>query len=111
MLLIESTLHFNLEDVHILESGIFYFFKDFIVSEINEGVNFNWRPAQEVIKLAANHYTVYTMVASISKRLYSYSLASQDWLTFFEGRYSLSAFAVVSYNKMQRSDINRAYFL
>lgn len=105
MLLIESTLHFDLEDVHILESGTFYFFEDFIVSEINEGVNFNWRQAQEVIKLAENHYGVNAKVAYISNRHYSYSLVPQDWLTFFEARNSISAFAVVSYNKRQRSDI------
>lgn len=105
MLLIESTVAYDLEDVHILESGTFHFFKDFIISEISEGVNFNWQLAQEVIKLAENHYGENTKVAYISNRHYSYSLVPQDWLKFFNARNSISAFAVVSYNKKERSDI------
>lgn len=105
MLIIESNLDYDLEDVYILQSGSFYFFKDFIVSEINEGINFNWETAQEVITLAENHYGVDNKIAYISNRHYSYSLVPQDWLKFFKARNSISAFAVVSYNEREKSNI------
>ena len=105
MLVSESNITNELQDVYILESGVFYFFDDFIVSEIKEGLLFDWEMAQELIKLAENHYGVNNKVAYISNRVHSYSLVPQDWLKFFKARNSISAFAVVSYNRKEQSDI------
>ena len=105
MLVSESNLNNVLEDVYILNSGTYYFFEDFIISEIREGLLFNWEMAQELINLAEKHYGKNNKVAYISNRVYSYSLVPQDWLKFFKARNSISAFAVVSYSKYERSDI------
>ncbi len=105
MLVSESNLNNVLEDVYILKTGTYYFFEDFIISEINEGLLFDWEMAQELINLAENHYGKNNKVAYISNRIHSYSLVPQDWLKFFKARNSISAFAVVSYNEKEKSDI------
>ena len=99
MLVAESKLKHELEDVYILSTGVFYFFDDFIISEINEGVHFNWEAAQDIIELALNHYGSGSRISYISNRVYSYSIEAQDWLKFFKSRHSLRAFAVVTYSK------------
>ncbi|MFC4636124.1 hypothetical protein ACFO3O_19615 [Dokdonia ponticola] len=99
MLVNESNLKYKLEDVYILSTGVFYFFEEFIVSEINEGVHFNWETAQEVIELALNHYGRDAKISYISNRVYSYSIEAQDWLKFFKSRHNLRTFAVVTYSK------------
>jgi hypothetical protein len=105
MLVSESNLNNVLEDVYILETGTYYFFEDFIISEINEGMLFDWQMAQELLHLAENHYGTENKIAYISNRVHSYSLVPQDWLKFFKARNSISAFAVVSYNDKEKSDI------
>ena len=95
----QSDLPYELEDVYFLESGTFYFFKEFIISEIKEGVLFNWEMAQDIIDIALMHYGNKSEIAYISNRIHSYSLVPQDWLKFFEARHTLRAFAVVTYNK------------
>jgi len=99
MLVNESNLKYELEDVYVLSTGLFYFFEDFIISEIKEGVHFNWETAQEVIELALNHYGRDAKISYISNRVHSYSVEPQDWLKFFKSRHTLRAFAVVTYSK------------
>lgn len=99
MLVAESNLKYELEDVYILSSGVFYFFENFIISEINEGVHFNWEAAQDIIELALNHYGSGSKISYISNRVYSYSIEAQDWLKFFKKRHTLRSFAVVTYSK------------
>jgi len=105
MLVSESNINNVLEDVYILKSGTFYFFEDLIISEIKEGILFDWETAQDVIRLAEGHYGKNNKVAYISNRVHSYSLIPQDWLKFFKARNSISAFAVVSYSTQEKSDI------
>ena len=111
MLVSESNLNNVLEDVYILDTGTYYFFEDFIISEINEGLLFDWNMAQKLINLAENHYGKNNKVAYISNRVHSYSLVPQDWLKFFKARNSISAFAVVSYNDKEKSKIKKFFNL
>lgn len=99
MLVAQSELKYELEDVYILSCGIFYFFEDFIISEINEGVHFDWETAQDIIELALDHYGSGSKISYISNRVHSYSIEAQDWLKFFKSRHTLRSFAVVTYSK------------
>lgn len=105
MLVSESNLNYELQDIYILDNGTFYFFDNFIISEIKEGVLFDWEMAQEIITIAESYYGVDQKVAYISNRVHPYSLVPQDWLKFFKARNSISAFAVVSYSQQERSNI------
>lgn len=89
----------ELEEVHMLPYGSFFFFEGFIISEINEGVLFDWPKAKEVIDLAYAHYGPNPELVYISNRIHSYSVVPQDWLKFFSNKHPLIAMAVVARNK------------
>lgn len=110
MLVSQSTLNHDLEEVFILNCGYFYFFTDFIISEINEGVKFDWETAKEVINLAIQHYGDERSVGYISNRIHSYALAPHDWLKFFEARHSISAYAIVDYKKRHSNTVLERLF-
>jgi hypothetical protein len=95
----DSNLVNEIEDIYILQTGIFYFCSDYVISEINEGVNFDWDFAQEVIELVYSHYGTDVEISYISNRVNSYSLVPQDWLKFFNARHSMRCFAVVTYSQ------------
>ncbi|OAB78047.1 hypothetical protein [Cochleicola gelatinilyticus] len=82
-----------------LPSGNYYFFKKFVVAEINEGIHFNWDVAEVVVKKAYEHYGENLKVAYISNRVNDYTISPQDWLNFYRERHRLEAFAIVAYNK------------
>jgi len=52
----DSNLADFIEDIHISDNGTYYFFENFIIAEINEGVTYTWESAQDVIKAALEHY-------------------------------------------------------
>ncbi len=95
----DSNLKYEIQDIYILDSGTYFFFEDFVISEINEGINFDWELAKEVIDLAEAHYGKKKRLGYISNRINSYSYKPQDWLNFFENRNSITAFAIVSDDK------------
>jgi len=95
----DSNLISEVEDVYILDSGIFYFCTNYIISEIKEGITFDWQTAVQVIDLAYAHYGQDAKISYISNRIHSYSLVPQDWLKFFSARHTLLSFAVVTYTK------------
>jgi hypothetical protein len=84
-----------------LHYGNFYIFEKYVISEISEGVHFNWALAEEVIELVYEHFGSRDIkVAYISNRIYNYSVHAQDWLNFYKERHHLEAFAVVAYTKL-----------
>ncbi|MFT5752412.1 MAG: hypothetical protein ACI828_001929 [Flavobacteriales bacterium] len=70
-----------------------------MISEMNEGINFDWKLVQEVIALGYTHYGAEVEISYISNRVNSYSLVPQDWLKFFEARHSILSFGSVTYTK------------
>lgn len=81
--------------------GTIFVFKGFIISEINEGVNFTWkdhaRPMADDVSGFLGTYGVDLIY--ISNRINSYSVVPQDWLKFFKSSYSLKGYYVVSPNR------------
>lgn len=105
MLVSESNIEHPLEDVYILKIGTFYLFKDFLISEFNEGVTVDWESVQEILHIAESYYGQNASIAYISNRVHNYSLVPQDWLKFFKARKSINLMAVVSNNPRERSNI------
>ncbi len=105
MLVSESHIDHPLEDVYILDVGVFYFFEKFVISEFNEGVTVNWDSVQEILKIAESHYGVDSNTSYISNRVHSYSIFPQDWLKFFKARNYIGALAVVSYNDIEKTNV------
>jgi hypothetical protein len=59
--------------------GDCYIFEKFIVSEISEGVHFDWEKAQIIISRVYEYFgTTHVDLSYISNRINSYSLTAQD---------------------------------
>lgn len=88
-----------IEDIHISEYGVYYFFKDYIIAEINQGVIYTWDSAQDVIQAARDHYGENYSISYITNRINKYSIKPTDWLKFFNTKNTLNGYAIVSYTK------------
>jgi hypothetical protein len=89
----------NIREIRECEFGVFYFFDGLVISEIKEGVVFNWAMAQKVIDAAYEVIGRDTPIAYISNRINNYSVVAADWLKFYIHRHQLEFYSVVSYNK------------
>ena len=92
------------EDIHISEFGVFYFFKNFVIAEIHQGVIYNWDNAQDVIKAIDEHYGDNAKICYISNRINKYSINPTDWIKFYNSHSNnkLNGYAIVSYSKIGR---------
>lgn len=96
----DTYLNGLIREEHRFEFGVFYFFDDFIISEINEGETFEWDKAFEVIKVGEQFYkNKTTKINYISNRINDYSIKPQDWLTYLNKHNIFNVFAVVTYRK------------
>lgn len=92
----DSTLINDIKDVHVSENGIYYFFEGFIIGEINEGVTYTWKCAQDIIKAVYEFYGDDTSICYITNRVNDYAVNPSDWHNFFKNNNFLNSYAVVS---------------
>jgi hypothetical protein len=78
--------------------GNFYISNQILISELNEGIHFDWDKILQVIDLVYDYFGSYKKIAYISNRIYSYSIEPQLWLKFHEEYDFIVATATVSYN-------------
>lgn len=99
MKIIFTDLIKEIQDVHSTENGNFYFFENYVISEIHEGVIYNWEAAQELILLINAHYGPKSSINFISNRVNKYSIVPTDWIKFYNNQYSsrLNSYSIVSY--------------
>jgi hypothetical protein len=81
--------------------GVFYFFENFIVAEINEGEHFSYLKAKEIIDSCYKYYGNNPKIAYVSNRVNSYSLE----LTLYskmkrDGHQLIVASAVIIYDQI-----------
>ena len=75
-----------------------YIFKGYVISEIKEGIVFNW---DNHAKAVVDDVTKFLNTDGgdliyISNRINSYSVMAQDWIKFFKNCYKLKGYYVVS---------------
>ena len=95
----ETNLADTVEDIFISKYGIFYFFEDYIISELNEDIVYTWEASQEAINAAYKHYGDNPSVCYISNRVNTYSVKPADWIKFFTTKNKLNGYAIVSYTE------------
>ena len=95
----DSPLIDFIREEHRFSFGTFYFFDNFIISEINEGELFDWNKASEVIRVGQQFYGTGGQINYISNRIHDYAIKPQDWLRFLYERQLFKTFAVVTYRK------------
>jgi len=95
----EQSKYFNLLNHSKVEFsfGDFYLLDNFIISELHEGIHFDWDKIQEVIGVLLDYYGSGFKIGYISNRVESYSIEPQLWMNFHEDYDFIVASAVISY--------------
>lgn len=100
---VENT-KFNAEVIKKLSYpfGHIYIFEGFVVSELDEGIIYSWDNQGKVLAkdLARLLGTNGTNLYYISNRINDYSVIPSDWTKYFNSKYTLKAYCVVSQSKM-----------
>ena len=96
----EENKYFNLLPHSKIEFsfGNFYLCDTFVISEINEGIHFDWDKILEVIGALLDYYGEDLKIAYISNRVDSYSIEPQLWYKFHKEFDFIIATATVAYN-------------
>lgn len=78
--------------------GEFFLFDTFIISELKEGIHFDWGKIQEVIGMLIDHYGNEPRIGYVSNRVHSYSIEPQLWINFHNDYDFIVATAIISYS-------------
>ena len=79
--------------------GNFFLFDNFIISEIDEGIHFDWDKIQEVVGMLYDNFGKELRIGYISNRINSYSIDPQNWVDFQEQHGFIVASAIISYSE------------
>lgn len=85
----------NIREVREFDFGIFYYFDGLVISEIKEGVIFDWKMAEKAVIAAQEIFGENAPIAYISNRINSYAVSPTDWIKFYNNRNRLSFYSVV----------------
>lgn len=98
----ENSTYFNqLNHKELVFSfGRFYLFDNFVVSELNEGIHFDWAKIQDASAEFISHYGYNISIAYISNRINSYSIDPHLWTNFNREFGFIVASAVVVYDNI-----------
>ncbi len=80
---------------HQLYFGSFYFYTNYIIAEINEGVFYDWKKANRMLKLALKFYGNDVKPHYISNRKNKYFVNPSDWLNFYKSEHRISSYIIV----------------
>ncbi|WP_250432330.1 hypothetical protein [Hanstruepera flava] len=80
----ENSIYFNRLKHRklVFPFGEFYLFENFIISELHEGIHFDWEKIQEVSYELIAHYGNKIKIGYISNRINSYSIDPHLWSAF-----------------------------
>ncbi len=99
MQLINSDLFSKIKNSYTIKNGIVYFFENFFVTEINEGVVQDFENSKDLIPLVDLHFGTDKPFGIISNRINSFSINLLDSEKFRERYPNAIAKAVVSYSE------------
>ncbi|WP_435624136.1 hypothetical protein [Flagellimonas sp.] len=85
----------NIREIREYEFGVFYFFDNLVISEINEGVLLGWEMATKAVDAAYEVIGRDNTIAYISNRVNNYSVVAADWRKFYFNRHQLDFYSVV----------------
>lgn len=94
-----ENLPYALEDTYILPFGTFHFYKNFVVSEVKDGISFNVEMVDTILELVNNHYGPKQTVGYISHRIHSYKVDKKVWIKMLKEGSRFSSYATVYVDK------------
>ena len=98
MKLFHSKLSDRIIETHSVKSGKFYFLKDIVVAEFNEGVHIEFNSSQEYISLIIDFYGHERPFGYICNRINDFSISPLDYPKFNRVLYNLTVYGIVNNN-------------
>ncbi|MFI1772193.1 hypothetical protein [Thalassobellus citreus] len=82
--------------------GNIFIFKGFVVAEINRGVNYTWDNHARLVTEDISCFlgTNGDDLIYISNRVYPYSVVPSDWPKFYNSKFDLKEYCIVSDSKL-----------
>ncbi|MEW7280035.1 hypothetical protein ABW636_15685 [Aquimarina sp. 2201CG1-2-11] len=87
-----------------IDIGVVYFYKNYVITEINEGVVLNFEKAAKLLQLGIEYYGTKVPFIYISNRINSYSFEPTSHFKSTEMFPNLKGFGVVIYDQLN-SDV------
>ncbi|MDX1544429.1 MAG: hypothetical protein R3214_10825 [Christiangramia sp.] len=97
---LEIVPRIQITKIHDLSFGKFFFLENIIISEVTEGISFDWSKGKQIIDLALQHYGQDSSVHYISNRIHDYSVRPQDWRKFGDFQKNLKTYSIITYGKI-----------
>ena len=104
----ENSKYFNTLTHKLIELpfGKFYLCEEFMISEIDPEIHFDWEMIETLIPFLIEHYGEDINIAYISNRVHSYSFDPNSWIKFERDYDFVFTGAVVYYDEL--NEINAA---
>ncbi|MEO8933997.1 MAG: hypothetical protein ABI295_06780 [Xanthomarina sp.] len=102
MKVINSPIAHLIEEMIVSKIGVFYFFKDFIIAEFNEGSHVSYYECEDVMERGGNKYQL-KPIGFISNRINSYSINVIDVFQNSLFLTNVKAYAIVYYSEITRN--------
>lgn len=80
--------------------GNYYFCEFFLVSELHEGIHFDWKKAKKLINEIFKFYGENEKIGFISNRINAHSVDPQNWVKVQKEYNFMAASAIVVYNNL-----------
>ncbi|WP_452219773.1 hypothetical protein [Lacinutrix salivirga] len=106
MLVLDSSLRKEFVKSHFLEIGNLFFFKNYVISEVNEGVHFSYSSAKEYILLIAQHYKNHKVLGYISNRVNTFSIEALDYPKLLTAIPNIEVFCTVTYSYFDSMNVD-----
>jgi hypothetical protein len=84
----------------VMPFGLFYLCEKFVVSELNEGIHFDWHKIETIMSELVKFYGKGAKIGYIPNRINSYSVNPQYWDQVDKKYNMIVASAIVVYSEM-----------
>jgi len=98
MNIVTSKLSDNIIETHQLKIGTFYFFDNFVIAEINEGVHIDLQSSKEFFKVANSFFGKEKPFGYVSNRINHFSVSPLDFANYSLKLENIKAFCAITYD-------------
>lgn len=89
----------NIREIREYNFGVFYYFDKVVISEMKDGIVFDWEMAEKAVLAAQEIFGENSSIVYISNRINRYTVDPLNWIKFYKNRHQLTHYAVVGQTK------------
>lgn len=98
MKIVSSKLIGDVIETHDLKIGVFYFFDNMVIAEINEGAHIDFKSSIDFFKVANAFYGTEKPFGYISNRINKFSVSPIDFANYSSTLENIKSFCAITYN-------------